>query len=89
MLINVAFKIFDMCILLILCNKYEMWRAETSHKRMAYSKIKKVHLQFFKYLLGVNRSTTNCLFLAELGRYLLLVTIKTKIVGFIQTLRKQ
>ena len=44
------------------------------------SDTEKVHLQFCKHILGVNRSTMNNMVRAELGRYPLLIDVQTRII---------
>ena len=45
-----------------------------------HTEIDSVHLQFCKYILGVNRSTSNILVKGELGIYPLKVAIDTRII---------
>ena len=81
-----ALKLFDSTISPILLYGSEVWGAFeiSSPDQWDKSSIGKVHTQFLKRLLGVNRSTTNFLVRGELGRYPLLTQIESRICNFIK-----
>ena len=81
-----ALKLFDSTISPILLYGSEVWGAFeiSSPDQWDKSSIEKVHTQFLKRLLGVNRSTTNFLVRGELGRYPLLTQIESRICNFIK-----
>ena len=51
---------------------------------MGHDSNKKIHIQFLKTLLGVNRSTTNLLTRSELGRHSLQELILTRNINYIK-----
>ena len=51
--------------------------------------IERVHTQFLKRLLGVNRSTTNILARAELGRHSLQSSILSRNINYIKYVEKE
>ena len=68
--IKTLLKIFDACIAPIILYSSEVWTPYINHE---YSKwntniIERLHLQFLKRILGLNRSSTNELVRAEVGR---------------------
>ena len=44
--------------------------------------IERVHLMFCKYILGLKKSTSNCIVYRELGRYPVDIQIKTSIIAY-------
>ena len=86
--IKTVLKVFDACIQPILLYGSELWGAYTNMdwKRWDESKIERVHTQFLKRLLGVNRSTTNLMTRAELGRHSLQELITRRYVRYISYL---
>ena len=93
--LDIAIKLFDVMISPILLYGSEVWGAyeynsnqENLHK-WDKSPIEAVHTQFLKRLLGVNRSTTNLMILAETGCYPLIIAIKSRILNFIKHIEKQ
>ena len=80
--IKTLITLFDTCIVPILLYGSEVWAPFLNHewKTWEYTPIEKVHTQFLKRVLGVNRSTTNALVRGELGRHSLLeqITNRTK-----------
>ena len=79
-------KLFDTCIAPILLYGSEIWGAyhNLDWKAWEQSAVEKVHTQFLKRLLGVNRSTTNAMVRAELGRHSLLEKITTRNLLYLQ-----
>ena len=51
--------------------------------------IERVHTQFLKRILGVNRSTTNILVRCELGRHSLIEQITTRNINYINYIEKK
>ena len=83
-------KIFDTCITPILLYASEVWGAFINRNWTEWEKmcIEKVHTQFLKRLIGVNRATTNAMVRGELGRHSLLEQITTrnlKYLNYIET----
>ena len=69
--VKTLLKLFDSCIAPILTYGSEIWAAYTNHdwKNWDTTEIERVHTQFLKRVLGVNRSTTNFMVRGELGRH--------------------
>ena len=72
--IRMALKLFDALVKPILLYASETWEPflDNDYDKWDYNEIEKVHLQFLKQLLGVNRSTTNILVRGETNRHTLL-----------------
>ena len=70
-------KIFDSCIAPIPLHGSEIWEACINHdwKKWDCTSIEKIHTQFLKRILGVNRFTTNMMVRGELGRHQILQII--------------
>ena len=64
-------KLFDSMICPLLLYGCELWEPYLNHDydRCDSNYIKKIHTQFLKRILGVNRSTTNILVRGDLGRH--------------------
>ena len=75
--IRVALKLFDALIKPILLYASETWEPFLNYndEKWDYGDIEKVHLQFIKQILGVNRSTTNILVRGETNRHSLQLDI--------------
>ena len=86
--IKTILKVFDACIMPILLYGSELWGVYTNldWKRWDESKIERVHTQFLKRLLGVNRSTTNIMTRAELGRHSLQEFMTRRYVRYVSYL---
>ena len=86
--IKTLLKVFDACIQPILLYGSELWGAYTNMdwKKWDMSKIERVHTQFLKRILGVNRSTTNLMTRAELGRHSLQEFMTRRYVRYISYL---
>ena len=76
---------FDTCIAPILLYGSEVWGPFLNNdwKSWETTQIEKIHTQFLKRILGVNRSTTNALVRCELGRHSLLEKITTRNINYI------
>ena len=76
---------FDTCIAPILLCGSEVWGPflNSDWKSWETTQIEKIHTQFLKRILGVNRSTTNALVRCELGRHSLLEKITTRNINYI------
>ena len=83
--VKTLLKLFDSCIAPILTYGSEIWAAYTNHdwKNWDTTEIERVHTQFLKRVLGVNRSTTNVMVRGELGRHSLQERILKRNVNFI------
>ena len=75
----IALKLSDATVLPILTYGAEVWAALESWD---LGLIERVHLNFCKHISGVNRSTTNLLCRAELGRRPIKLVIDLKILQF-------
>ena len=58
-------------------------------KRRDNTQIDKIHTQFLKRLLGVNRSTTNVLIRTELGRHSLQEQILARNINYIKYIKSK
>ena len=89
--IKIALKLLDATVLLILTYGAEVWAAleRADYDSWEKSPIEQVHLNFCKHILGVNRSTPNMLYRAELGRIPLKAVTDLKILGFFKHISKQ
>ena len=69
--VKTMLKLFDSCIAPILTYGSEVWAPFIDHDWIKWdsSPIEKVHTQFLKRILGVNRSSTNVMARSELGRH--------------------
>ena len=83
--VKILIKMFDTCIAPILLYGSEVWGpfTNTDWEKWDSTQIEKVHTQFLKRILGVNRSTTNVLVRSELGRHSLLENITTRNINYI------
>ena len=68
--IKTMIKIFDACIAPILLYGSEVWAPYITHDYTKWEStpIERIHTQYLKRLLGVNRSTTHILVRGETGR---------------------
>ena len=68
--IKTMLNLFDTCIAPILLYGSEVWAPYLNYNDTKWDNtiVERVHTQFLKRLLGVNRSTTNVLVRSELGR---------------------
>ena len=88
--IKAALKPFDSIITPILLYGSEIWGTYNylSFEKWDKCEIEKVHLNFCKHILGVNRSTTNILVRGELGRYPLKLNVENRIKSFFDHVKK-
>ena len=79
-------KLFDTSIFPIVLYGSEVWAPFMNHDWIKWDATytEKVHTQFLKRLLGVNRSTTNVLVRSELGRHSLQENIFTRNINYIK-----
>ena len=87
--VKTLLKIFDACIAPIIMYGCEVWAPYLNHE---YSKwntniIERLHMQFLKRILGVNRSTTNDLVRAELGRVPLVSLALSRNINYIRNIK--
>ena len=84
--VKAALKLFDSTISSILFYGSEVWGAYENLSADYWDKndIEKVHTQFLKRILGVNRSTANILVRGELGQYPLSTQINTRNANFLK-----
>jgi len=74
--IDVQFDLFDKTVVPVLLYGCEIWGYENTDI------LESLHLKFCKYVLGVNRSTTNNMVYGELGRYPLKISIEVRMINF-------
>ena len=79
-------KLFDTCISPILLYGSEVWGPylNINYTNWESTPIEKLHTQYIKRLLRVNRSTTNILTRAETGRNPLMVPILIRNINYIK-----
>ena len=84
--IKTMLKLFDTCIVPILLYGSEVWAPFMNHDWVKWdaTHIEKIHTQFLKRLLGVNRSTTNILTRSEMGRHSLQEKILARNINYIK-----
>ena len=84
--VKTMLKLFDTCITPILLYGSEVWGPFMNHdwKNWDTTQTEKIHTQFLKRLLGLNRSTTNVLTRGELGRHSLQEQIVTRNINYIK-----
>ena len=88
--IKAALKLFDSVVTPILLYGSEIWGTYNylSFEKWDKCDMERVHLNFCKRLLGVNRSTTNILVRGELGRYPLKLNVENRIKSFFDHVKK-
>ena len=84
--VKTMLNLFDTCIIPILLYGSEIWTPFMNHDWVKWdtTQTEKIHIQFLKTLLGVNRSTTNLLTRSELGRHSLQELILIRNINFIK-----
>ncbi len=74
--IDLQIEIFDRMIVPIMLYCFEVWGPEN------YTETDKLHLKFFKHILGVHGRNTNTMAYGELGRFSLGIHIKKRMIGY-------
>ena len=74
--IDIQLDLFDKTVLPVLLYGCEIWGYENTDM------LEGLHLKFCKYVLGVNRSTTNNMVYGELGRYPVKIYIEVRMINF-------
>ena len=89
--VKVALNIFDAAVLPILLYGSEIWEPYLNQDRIRWKSndIEKVHTQDIKRILGLNRSTTNILVRAEVGRFSLQTKALQRNIKYIKYLRSK
>ena len=84
--IKTMLKLFDTCIIPILLYGSEVWGPFMNHDWVKWdsTQTEKIHTQFLKRLLGVNRSTTNVTTRSEMGRHSLQENIVVRNINYIK-----
>ena len=84
-------KLFDSLICPILFYGSEVWErfVNQSDDKWDNSEIEKVHTQFLKIILGVNRSTSNIMVRADLGRYPLRSRILSRNIRYLKQIKQK
>ena len=82
-------KFFDTCIAPIITYGSEVWAPYLNHEYTNWDSnvIERLHMQFLKRILGVNRSTTNELVRAELGRVPLVSLALSRNIKYLQNIQ--
>ena len=88
--IKTALRLFDAAILPILTYGSEIWALNSTlnDDKWNISSTERIHLNFVKHILGINRSVNNLLCRAELGRYPISIEINHKILNFYKHIRE-
>ena len=88
--IKTALRLFDAAILQILTYGSEIWALNPTldDDKWDISSTERIHLNFVKHILGINRSVNNLLCRAELGRYPISIEINHKILNFYKHIRE-
>lgn len=73
--IDIQLKMFDTMVSPILLYGCEVWGYENN------AAVESLFLQFYKIILGVKKSTPNCILYGELGRYPTDIFIKSRMIG--------
>jgi hypothetical protein len=73
--IDLQLKMFDTMVAPILLYGCEIWGFEN------IDAIESLFLQFYKIILGVKKSTPNCILYGELGRFPIEVFVKSRLIG--------
>ena len=83
--VKTLLKLFDSCVAPILTYGSEIWAPYMDHdwSKWDNTPIERVHTQFLKRVLGVNRSTTNHMVRGELGRHSLQERILKRNINYI------
>ena len=89
--IKTMLKIFDSCIAPTLLYGSEVWAPYITHDYTKWEStpIERIHTQYLKRLLGVNRSTTNILVRGETGRNPLLASTLSRNINYIKYLNNK
>ena len=74
--LDIMLDLFDKMICPVLLYASEVWGPGNN------AVIERVHLMFCKYILGLKRSTPNCIVYRELERYPVDIKIKTSIIAY-------
>ena len=84
--VKIMLNLFDTCISPILLYGSEVWAPFMNHDWIKWdtTQTEKIHVQFLKRVLGVNRSTTNLLTRGELGRHSLQEPILIRNINYIK-----
>ena len=88
--IKTALRLFDTAILPILTYGSDIWALNSTldDDKWDISSTERIHLNFVKHILGINRSMNNLLCRAELGRYPINIEINHKIFNFYKHIRE-
>ena len=89
--IKTMIKIFDSCVAPTLLYGSEVWAPYITHDYTKWesSPIERIHTQYLKGLLEVNRSTTNILVRGETGRNPLFASTLTRNINYIKYLNNK
>ena len=89
--IKTMIKIFDSCIAPTLLYGSEVWAPYITHDYTKWEStpIERIHTQYLKRLLGVNRSTTNIPVRGETGRNPLLASTLARNINYIKYLNNK
>ena len=84
--IKIALKLFDALVKPILLYASEIWEPflNQDYDKWDRNEVEKVHLQFMKQIMGVNRSTTNILVRGELNRHSMQREVLKRHIKYVQ-----
>ena len=87
--VKLAIKFFDTAVTPILLYGSEIWEPYLNEdgKKWDANEIEKTHTQYLKRILGLNRSTTNILVRAEVGRFSLQTKVLERNIKYMKYLR--
>jgi hypothetical protein len=87
--IKMALKLFDSLVKPILLYASETWEPflNNDYDKWDHNEIEKVHLQFLKQIIGVNRSTTNILVRGETNRHSLLQEVLKRHIKYVKYIK--
>jgi hypothetical protein len=74
--IDLQLDLFDKMVVPILTYGGEIWGFSNN------SALESVNIKFYKYVLGVKKTTPNCMVYGELGKFPIDITIKCKMITF-------
>ena len=89
--VKMALKLFDSLVKPILLYASETWEPflDNDYDKWEHNEIEKVHVQFLKQLLGVNRSATNILVRGETNRHSLLLEVLKRHIKYVKYIKEK
>ena len=89
--IKMALKLFDSLVKPILLYASETWEPflDNDYEKWEHNEIEKVHVQFLKQLIGVNRSATNLLVRGETNRHSLQQEVLKRHIKYVKYVKEK